>query len=54
MFVDEASNIAADKKAYTFFAICALSVNKCEISVYGQDFHEMHARLRCSNTLLTT
>ena len=55
LFVDETSNIAADKKKHTtFFALCALSVNKCEFSVYGQDFHEMHARLRCSNTLSIT
>ena len=41
------------QKQTTFFRdICALRVNKCELSVCTVlDFHEMHARLRDSNNL---
>ena len=33
-FVKEASNISADNKSIQFFMICALRVDKCELSVY--------------------
>ena len=36
-------------KAYDLCCIVALKVNKCN----SQDFHEMHAYLRSSNSLLT-
>ena len=44
----EFSNVSADNKNIRLFVICALRVNTCEVSVYGQDFHEMHARLHGS------
>ena len=40
-------------KAVNFFVIGALRVNKCEFIVYGRDFHEMYAPLRCSNNVFT-
>ena len=34
-----------------FYDICALRVNKFVFSIYGQDFHEMNARLCWSNNV---
>ena len=45
-------NYSADNKNIRFFMICALGVNTCQ-RIYGQDFHEMLARLRSPKSLLT-
>ena len=45
------TNLADDKRRQF---LVALKVNKCAFQfIYGHDFHEMHARLRGSNILLT-
>ena len=50
----EASKHFSSRQIRRLFVIGALRVNKCDFQfMYGYEFHEMHARLRGSNKLLT-
>ena len=55
LFVEEASKTFQQmNKADASCCIGALRVDKCEFQfIFGHDFHEMLARLRGSNILLT-
>ena len=46
-------NVSVDKKNIRLFVICALRIIHVRSVIYGQDFHEMHARLRGPKSLLT-
>ena len=47
-------HFSKQQKQTIFVCFGALSVDKCEFQfIYCRDFHDMHARLRGSNNLLT-